>query len=268
MSRWILAAALSVLVLSAQPLVTVASVSDSLSGITLIGASDPVYLPAVSALIGASALPPYEPMLPFSVLVRNDTARPLIGLCVIFDVTQFNGMKDGGMVMCSNNIPPGNSRPLLAAGVQLLASPVSQYIYIKPRHTPPAALPPERLAEYTAAKSLVISLDSVVFADGTMAGPDTRNNFVSHSAKLAADRDFSAAVLALQSSPAAQLKNYLENVASRPRAGPPSYDSEYNRTLASHARTLQRVLANHGAEDVFSAAESMAQDAATFTLHR
>jgi hypothetical protein len=30
-------------------------------------------------------------MLPFCVLVRNDTARPLIGRCVIFDVTQFNG---------------------------------------------------------------------------------------------------------------------------------------------------------------------------------
>ena len=69
------AAALSVSVLSAQPLVAVASVSDSLSGLTLIGASDPVYLPAVSALIGASALPPYEPMFPFSVLVYCASAH-------------------------------------------------------------------------------------------------------------------------------------------------------------------------------------------------
>jgi hypothetical protein len=268
MSRWILAAALSVSVLSAQPLVTVTSVGDSLSGVTLIGASDPVYLPAVSALIGTSALPPYEPMLPFSVLVRNDTAHPLIGLSVIFDVTQFNGKKDGGMVMCPDNIPPGDSRPLLAAGAQLLASPVSQYIYIKPRHTPPVALPPQRLAEYTDAKSLVISLDSVVFANGTMAGPDTRNNFVFYSAKLAADRDFAAEILALQSGSVAVLQSYLDNVASRRGVGSPPYNLEYNRRQASDARGLQMALAKHGAEDVFSEAKSMAQDAAAFTLHR
>src|ERR1700761_9343151 len=105
MSRWILAAALSVTVLPAQPSVTVASISESLPGITLIGASDPGYFPAVRALIGDSALPPYEPMRPFSVLVRNDTARPIIALCVIFDVTQFNGTKQGGMAMCPDNIP-------------------------------------------------------------------------------------------------------------------------------------------------------------------
>jgi hypothetical protein len=62
MSRWILAAALSVTVLPAQPSVTVASISESLSGLTLIGASDPANLPAVRALIGDSALPPYAPV--------------------------------------------------------------------------------------------------------------------------------------------------------------------------------------------------------------
>jgi hypothetical protein len=65
MSRWILAAALSVTVLPAQPSVTVASISESLPGITLIGASEPAHFPAVRALIGDSALPPYQPMLPF-----------------------------------------------------------------------------------------------------------------------------------------------------------------------------------------------------------
>ena len=193
MSRWILAVALSVTALAAQPTVTVVSVSESLSGITLISASDPGYLPAVRALIGDSALPPYEPMLP--VLVLNDTSRPLLGVCVIFDVTQFNGSKQGGMAMCPDNIPPGNSRPLLAPGAQTLASAVSQYTDLKPRHNPPAPLTPERPAGYAGAKSIVISLDSVVFADGTMAGPDTRNNFVFYCANIAADRDFAAARL-------------------------------------------------------------------------
>jgi hypothetical protein len=63
MSRWILAAALVARILSAQPSVTVTSVSDSLSGITLIGPSDPSYFPDVRTLIGDSALPPYQAML-------------------------------------------------------------------------------------------------------------------------------------------------------------------------------------------------------------
>jgi hypothetical protein len=55
----------------------------------------------------------------------------------------------------------------------------------------------------------VISLDSVVYADGTMAGPDTMSKFVFYNATLAADRDFAAAVLALQSGSAAALRNSL-----------------------------------------------------------
>jgi hypothetical protein len=128
--------------------------------------------------------------------------------------------------------------------------------------------PPERLAEYTRAKSVAISLDSVVFDDGTMAGPDAQNNFVSYSATLAADRDFAAAVLAVQSGPAAALQGCLDSFASRQRGGPPLYDSQYNHRQASDARRLRMVLANRGAVEVFDAARSMAQDAAAFTLHR
>jgi hypothetical protein len=154
MFPWMLTAVFAVSVLSAQPLVTVTSVSDSLSGIALIGPNDPTFLPAVRALIGTSALPPYESMRPFSALVRNNTAHPLIALCVIFDVTQFNGKKDDSMAMCPDDILPGDSRPVLAPGAQLLASAVPQNTYLKPRHTPLPPLPPERLAEYTGPNRL------------------------------------------------------------------------------------------------------------------
>jgi hypothetical protein len=71
MSRWIMAVALVAKILEAQPSVVVTPVSDSLSGIVLVGPSDPAFLPAVQALIGAANFPSYEPALPYSVLVRN-----------------------------------------------------------------------------------------------------------------------------------------------------------------------------------------------------
>jgi hypothetical protein len=93
MSRWMMASALAVTVLQAQPLVVVTPVSDSLPGLTLLGPSDPAFLPAVQALIGAPNFPAYQPVLPYSVLVRNDTSQPIIDPCVIFDVTQVNGKR-------------------------------------------------------------------------------------------------------------------------------------------------------------------------------
>jgi hypothetical protein len=96
MSRWIMAVALAARILEAQPSVVVTPVSDSLPGIILVGPGDPAFLPAVQALIGANS-PSYEPELPYSVLVRNNTSRPIIDVCVIFSVTQVNGKKDGSL---------------------------------------------------------------------------------------------------------------------------------------------------------------------------
>jgi hypothetical protein len=273
MSSWVMAVALTARILVAQPSVVVAPVSDSLSGIALVGPSDPAFLLAVQALIGAANFPSYEPALPYSVLVRNDTSRPIIDVCVIFDVTQVNGKKDGSLASGWGNIPPSaGAVPLLAPGAQLLASAVRGYAYTTPRRNPPPADLAARLAELSSAASIMVSLDSVLFADGTLAGPDTRNNFVQYSQRLAADRDLAAAVLSYQSGSVSGLQSYLDSEAVLDRSGGLGNQLNYIRRMAADARRFKMILARPapkgGAAQAFASATALANDAAGLNLHK
>jgi len=273
MSRWVAALALAAKILQAQPSVVVTPVSDSLSGIVLVSPSDPAFLPAVQALIGAANFPFYEPVLPYSVLVQNDTSRPIIDVCVIFDVTQVNGKKDGSLASGWGNIPPSaGAAPMLGPGAQILVSAVRGYAYTTPRRNPPPADLAARLAELTSAASIVISLDSVLFADGTLAGPDTRNNFVQYSQRLAADRDFASAVLSYQSGSVSGLQSYLDSEAVLDRSGGMGSQLNYIRRMAANARGFKMILAKPapkgGAAQVFDSATALANDAAGLTLHK
>jgi hypothetical protein len=104
------------------------------------------------------------------------------------------------------------------------------------------------MAELSSAKSIVIFLDSVLFTDGTLAGPDTRNNFVQYSERLAADRDFAAAVLSYQSGSVSGLQSYLDSEAVQDRSGGLGSRRNYIHTMAASARRFQRILAQARAE--------------------
>jgi hypothetical protein len=118
----------------------------------------------------------------------------------------------------------------------------------------------------------VISLDSVLFADGTLAGPDTRNNFVQYSQRLAADRDFAAAVLSYQSGSVSGLQSYLDGEAVLDRSGGLGSQLNYIRRMAADARRSKMILAKPapkgGAAQVFASATALANDAAGLTLHK
>lgn len=277
MFRWIVFIAFLPSAL-AQLTVTVSPVPDSLAGITVIGPGNPVYLPAVQALIGAAQYPAYQPMLPYSVLVRNDSARPIVDVCAVFVVAQFSLYQNGSFAECPGNVPPLEHRQLLAPGSAILLSAVPHYDYLQPRPKPPLAANPQRVAQVTGAKSIVFTLDSAIFADGTIAGPDTQNNFESFSAQLAADRDFAAAVQTYQSGPITALESYLDSMGNASRAGLQSsvYDSAYSGRLRQDARDLKFMMSSHNTarhpaptpEQIYAAAASIGSAAAGFTLHR
>ena len=161
---------------------------------------------------------------------------------------------------------------MLGPGAQILVSAVRGYAYTTPRRNPPPADLAARLAELTSAASIVISLDSVLFADGTLAGPDTRNNFVQYSQRLAADRDFASAVLSYQSGSVSGLQSYLDSEAVLDRSGGMGSQLNYIRRMAANARGFKMILAKPapkgGAAQVFAAATALANNAASITIHK
>ncbi len=253
---------------SAQPRLSLAPLDASLAGITIVGPNDPTYPNAVASLIPTSDLPAYTPILPYSIVLQNNTGRPLLGFCVVFEIVN-NAGHSGLMLHRFENMPP--------AGKTILDADKSMFISIERGYTN-AALH-SRLsfgmshpqAFYDNAKSITFSLDSALLPDGTIIGPDRQGTFNYYTALLTADRDISAAVLGYRSHPA-DLTTYLDATAAQDHStapdSPGDYHYHYIHELSSIARRLRQQLAKRGVDSVFSNAAGVSTDAASINVHR
>ncbi len=94
-----------------------------------------------------------------------------MGICVAFEIVDATG-RHGFLSQSFETIPPAGARPILAAGASLFVSPERGYSYIAAQSNFGAGLT-HPITFYTSAASIKISLDSIIFIDGTFAGPDT-----------------------------------------------------------------------------------------------
>jgi hypothetical protein len=270
MFRWIITITISAGTLLAQPSVSILPVHSSLAGLVLVGPNDPSFLPAIQALVGPSELPSYQPILPYSVFVRNNTQQPVIGVCVNFQMTQANGTHDA-MVQSFEEIPPVSRQPVLPPGAQLFVSIERGYSLIS-QHSNLHSGMVHPLGLYSSQHAITISLDSAVFADGTFVGPDTQNRFAQYTAKIAADLYIAKSILAFQSSDTAGLQIFLNNEAALDRASGlgswQTYNFQYTKELAVRARSFRQTLAKKGAADVASDATTLQRNASGISIHK
>jgi hypothetical protein len=263
--------ALTLPALWSQPKVALAPIDPSLSGITVIAANDSRFESAVATLIKPRDMPAFKPLLPYSVVVRNDTSRNLLGLCVVFRMIDQNGHA-GGTSRNFKNFPTGR-KPLLIPGQMMLVSveqprlqPRASGVRLKIGMTHP-------LDYYDSSQAVNISLDSVLFEDGTFVGPDTVDTFDRTAAELSAVQTLAKSVLAYKSEGgAAALQKYLADTAASfgtsLQKDETLFESTLGLKLAQRAGMLSDELSARGAEAVFSDASAMLNETANVTIHK
>ncbi len=178
----------------AQPIITLESLG-----------SDGVYLLPPTTSAAVRTLDPQrddrlDVLLPYSPLIKNETTKQIIAYSVRWFCTNSNGkvltpevaIYDFSAFPSTTNLPAGAQR--LVSHIPGLGSRGPVYAQVGDQVS-------DLLALFGTQETIVISLDAVVFDDGTTIGPDSKQWIARWKAHIDAERDVYTAVA--HSNPAA-----------------------------------------------------------------
>lgn len=167
--------ALTLMPAHAGPIINFVGLPDS--GVTLYASTSSEFKHLITARIDAGSLKQIEPILPYCVLLVNDSSSDLIAVVVGMDWQHSSGISVSSDMMYSTMTVDN----LIPRGAAILVTPVSGLN----RELPPnlimsfgnydvAEQVAERRMTLEVVKALTITLDSVAFADGSLVSSGAR----------------------------------------------------------------------------------------------
>jgi hypothetical protein len=253
----------------AQTRMTVLPLDPSISGVSVFGPNDPSFQAFFNSKVQPDELPAFQPIVPYSVVVRNDSAKPVLGFYLQFAVLDSNGHpfymgQRRGYRVGDVALAPGAETWIAIDGVYSAmfdAVPGSKWriAFTAGTGSFPAERPP---AYYSSARSVTVSLDSVLSADGTLSGPDRVGTATTFAAWLRGDMALAQTVMGFKSD-SVGLEQYLDSQAElRPRP-----DQEF-REILRRAIELRGTLKRKGLDATLAQASSLYSAASSVNLHR
>lgn len=260
--------------LRAQPPVIVAPFDNSIPrGVTIVPSSDISFDSLASDSIPTASRSEFLGILPYSMVVRNNTTQSILAVTVYVDVVSAMGRRTSNVqtrgsvpplkVGCCAILPVAGS--LLFTADQVYTEAVSRLHDHAPMQDNFADVTRELPVFYASAKSITFVMDSVLFADGKFVGPDAKHKFDEYSTQLSVQSFLDKAVLTYRGRSANDLKNYLETLSTVP-AG--AQVSAYERRLSNAAGLYGAMLRRKGPEVLFATVEIDAQRVASVPIHR
>jgi len=216
----------------------------------LITPDSPEFLSALRGRADSQALAALGPFLPFSVIVKNEDQRSVAAVVVIWSQKNARGEPITNTVV--NYTLAGEPRTMLRVEDFWVITPVqalNQAIQSKRFDMIGAANPARQktiLQQYPAQTDIGISLDSIVFEDGELVGPDTAMTATAMNGEIRAHK---AVDLALRGMSSDELRQFLVSSSSLelealkpPPISSPAYsvyeDHCYRRVLRGLSRAL------------------------------
>ncbi len=226
------------------------SVGPSVAGVEMISGSSPEFTQKLTDYVGPEAVSVLHPIQPYLVIVKNGASGRITGLTLRWYLTDNRGQtisNTGYFVMVGTAARPGD---------MVLMSPVSGLSMLmrldkgRPRLLNTERLPQvisNRVQHYEKATTVSISLDSVIFEDNTIVGPDTAGKFGDINSERAITRELATELL--KKSPA-ERSGYLAAITddlSEPTANPEDVSSQRKRI----AGALQSIIETSATEEMF-----------------
>jgi hypothetical protein len=254
---------------SAQTTLSVLPLDSSIRDVSMFGPTDPSFIAYFTSRIQPAEMPAFQPILPYSVVIRNGSDKAILGFCLQFDTVDSKGTplpfaQCRGYRAEDVAVTPG-------AETWIAVDSVYSFMFDAPADSKtraafiagtrfPAQHPPEF---YRSAKSVQVSLDSVLFADGTLEGPDRRETAVRFASDLGADIALAQAVLSFKND-SAGLQQFVRMQAT---LGPSGLD-ETKREMRRRSSLIARTLKKEGTDAAMAAASRLYNAASVVKIHR
>ncbi|MBN9661864.1 MAG: hypothetical protein J0H49_26955 [Acidobacteria bacterium] len=256
----------------AAPKITHLGIPDS--GVAMLPGGSPEFGDALASFADEVALSALRPLFPYCVLLKNESTSRLLAILVRYELTDDKGkvIPHHFMLGTINHkphlmIPPGAFvliTPITGLNVLLQSKPAPVGV----QHTDELTyFISSTVDQYSKQSAISVSLDSVVFEDGTLVGPDRTKNLHRINAWISAEKEVAAA-LAGRRGP--DVIRYLSTILETPAKVASSYSEvdqfdDHRRSFASGL--LQRFDA-HQSVDTLLAEVNSRVESLTPTLRR
>ena len=191
-------------------------------GLTLIDATAPSFKDELRQLVTPEDMVKISLILPYSVIVANDTGRYIYGFTVIYkypDRLTPDGVPWQHRI--SRTAPtPNDLKYMLSPGDRYLMTPVSDLNAVrdasgKQTHSLHLDDDMDRIiqvfAKDLAKERCELSVDSIIFDDGTLVGPDTAGRMAKINSRIKGEADLVIAIKDLHGNELRkQLLHYLD----------------------------------------------------------
>lgn len=237
-------------------------------GAAFITPQSDVFARELERQISRTAQQAIQPLLPYSVLIRNLTNNPWMAVCVTWELKNPKGQPIVHSMTIQTLVNDQNR--MVQPQEYLLMAPKSG-ISRRLRNGGQAdsavrtlSWPDEGL--FRAQETIRVSLDAVVLANGQLLGPDQQGTAAKLNAWMAADKDLVAAFKSLRGNDIRAAAATL--AAASESTGPWGFERHYQEHRKRRARSLLAVLDNQGEEAFFRTLNAMESMDRIPTVHR
>lgn len=229
----------------------------AIHGVRLIGANSSAFSQLLQQRVDPQSLTALSPILPYGVIVANDSQLAIGAVTVIYSLKNAAGMP----ITHRRTLRAWNNQRsrMLLPGEYAFFVPFGG-LSAKLRSGPTKMLTtgtfswPER-SLYASQTDITISIDVAVFENGVAVGPDKGNTVDRINAFVAADRDIGTAILARSGD---TLKTYLSGLASNGSGKDPFVDP-YDYQIEARATLFYNQLLQSGEAPVILAVNTLLQ---------
>ena len=239
--------------LPAKPIAVLNTPDDE--GLRILTVSSPDFQSHVQTLLTPEAIARATSFLPFSIVIMNDSGKYIWSFTVIY--TYRNRISPAGTPWKFVVTPTASSADrarLLAPGARYLITPISDFIAscdttgsrtIEPYLDEGMDRMIDLFNTQDSREVIDISIDSVIYEDGTLVGPDALGRLEKLNDQLRADADFFSSIDGLQGDALkARLSSWIQQESTP--------TDTYGRQQLLRARTLLRYFNEKGAGPTLS----------------
>jgi hypothetical protein len=148
----------------------------SVADVELIGPDAPKFSESITLLAGGDPADALQPALPYSVIVKNNGARPLALLGVRFDMVS-RQKKPYSVVHYADTLRHPEKTTLIPGAMRFVCAEPSYTYMVLRRESHVDRRSSMNLENLASAVRVAVSLDCVAFDDGQFAGPDSNGAF-------------------------------------------------------------------------------------------
>ncbi len=146
------------------------------AGVELIGPDAPQFREYIACLAGGEPPDALQPALPYSVIVKNNGARPLALLGVRFDMVG-RQKKPYSVVHYADTLRHPEKATLMPGAMRFVCAEPSYTYMVLRRESHLDRRSSMNLENLATAVRVAVSLDCMAFDDGQFAGPDSNGAF-------------------------------------------------------------------------------------------